>query len=40
MDRKRLVWFSLRTRGLAVSREVDRTRKERKARAHERAASV
>jgi L-alanine-DL-glutamate epimerase-like enolase superfamily enzyme len=32
MDRKRLVWFSLRRRGLSVSREIDRVRKERKAR--------
>jgi L-alanine-DL-glutamate epimerase-like enolase superfamily enzyme len=32
MDRKRLVWFSLRRRGLGVSREIDRARKERKAR--------
>jgi L-alanine-DL-glutamate epimerase-like enolase superfamily enzyme len=39
MDRKRLVWFSLRTRGLAVSREIDRARKERKARAHERTTA-
>jgi len=33
MDRKRLIWFSLRTRGLKVSREIDRVRKEKKARA-------
>ena len=26
MDRKRLVWFSLRTRGLAASKEIDRIR--------------
>ena len=32
MDRKRLIWFSLRTRGLRVSREIDRVRKEKKAR--------
>jgi L-alanine-DL-glutamate epimerase-like enolase superfamily enzyme len=32
MDRKRLVWFSLRRRGLGVSREIDRARKKRKAR--------
>lgn len=32
MDRKRLIWFSLRTRGLKVSKEIDRARKERKAR--------
>jgi len=29
MDHKRLVWFSLRTRGLKASREIDRARKER-----------
>jgi L-alanine-DL-glutamate epimerase-like enolase superfamily enzyme len=29
MNRRRLVWFSLRTRGLSVAREIDRTRKER-----------
>jgi hypothetical protein len=33
MDRKRLVWFSLRTRGIKVSKEIDRVRKEKKARA-------
>lgn len=33
MDRKRLVWFSLRTRGLKVSKEIDQARKERKTRA-------
>jgi L-alanine-DL-glutamate epimerase-like enolase superfamily enzyme len=33
MDRKRLIWFSLRTRGLAASREIDRRRKERLAAA-------
>ena len=33
MDRKRLVWFSLRTRGLKVSREIDKVRKERKLQA-------
>ncbi len=32
MDRKRLIWFSLRTRGLKVSREIDRVRKEKKER--------
>jgi L-alanine-DL-glutamate epimerase-like enolase superfamily enzyme len=32
MDRKRLIWFSLRTRGLRISREIDRVRKEKKAR--------
>jgi L-alanine-DL-glutamate epimerase-like enolase superfamily enzyme len=32
MDRKRLAWFSLRRRGLAVSREIDRVRKQRRAR--------
>ncbi len=30
MDRKRLVWFSLRNRGIKVSREIDRRRRERK----------
>jgi L-alanine-DL-glutamate epimerase-like enolase superfamily enzyme len=40
MDRKRLVWFSLRSRGLAVSREVDRVRKERKARSRAGSASA
>jgi len=30
MDRKRLVWFSLRTRGLRASREIDRARKARR----------
>ncbi len=30
MDRKRLVWYSLRTRGLRVSLEIDRKRKQRK----------
>jgi L-alanine-DL-glutamate epimerase-like enolase superfamily enzyme len=29
MDRKRLIWFSLRTRGLKVSREIDRARRQR-----------
>ena len=29
MDRKRLIWFSLRTRGLKVSREIDKVRKKR-----------
>ena len=33
MDRKRLIWFSLRTRGLKVSKEIDQARKERKAKA-------
>ncbi len=33
MDRKRLIWFSLRTRGLKVSREIDRVRKAKKAKA-------
>ncbi|MGD8983819.1 MAG: mandelate racemase/muconate lactonizing enzyme family protein [Desulfobacteraceae bacterium] len=32
MDRKRLIWFSLRTRGLKVSKEIDQVRKERKAK--------
>jgi len=30
MDRKRLIWFSLWSRGLKVSREIDRVRKEKK----------
>jgi len=29
MDRKRLVWFSLRNRGIKASKEIDRTRRER-----------
>lgn len=29
MDRKRLIWFSLRNRGLKVSQEIDKVRKER-----------
>jgi D-galactarolactone cycloisomerase len=29
MDRKRLVWFSVRTRGIRVSREIDRVRQQR-----------
>ena len=33
MDRKRLVWFSLRDRGIAVSREIDAARRAKKARA-------
>jgi L-alanine-DL-glutamate epimerase-like enolase superfamily enzyme len=32
MDRKRLVWFSLRTRGLKVAKEIDQVRKQRIAR--------
>lgn len=32
MDRKRLVWFSLKTRGLEVSKEIDRVRSARLAR--------
>ena len=32
MDRKRLVWFSLRTRGIKASKEIDRVRKNRRAR--------
>jgi L-alanine-DL-glutamate epimerase-like enolase superfamily enzyme len=31
MDRKRLVWFSLRTRGIKASKEIDRVRRERRA---------
>ncbi|MEW6348388.1 MAG: mandelate racemase/muconate lactonizing enzyme family protein [Thermodesulfobacteriota bacterium] len=30
MDRKRLIWFSLRTRGIAVSKEIDRVRNTRR----------
>ena len=29
MDRKRLIWFSLRQRGLKASREIDRLRRQR-----------
>jgi hypothetical protein len=29
MDRKRLVWFSLRHRGIKASKEIDRARRER-----------
>jgi hypothetical protein len=29
MDRKRLIWFSLRTRGIKMSNEIDRVRRER-----------
>jgi len=29
MDRKRLIWFSIRTRGIKVSKEIDRVRRER-----------
>jgi D-galactarolactone cycloisomerase len=32
MDRRRLIWYSLRTRGLKVSREVDRVKKAKAAR--------
>ena len=32
MDRKRLVWFSLRTRGLGVSRVIRREQKKRRKR--------
>jgi len=32
MDRKRLVWFSLRTRGIKASKEIDRVRRDRRAR--------
>ncbi len=31
MDRKRLVWFSLRTPGIKASKEIDRVRRERRA---------
>ncbi len=30
MDRKRLIWFSLRSRGLKIAREIDRVRKQKK----------
>jgi L-alanine-DL-glutamate epimerase-like enolase superfamily enzyme len=30
MDRKRLVWFSLRTRGIKASREIDQARRARR----------
>ncbi len=33
MDRKRLIWYSLRNRGLKVSREIDRVRREKASRA-------
>ena len=33
MDRKRLIWFSLRNRGIKVSREIDRVRREKKKKA-------
>ena len=29
MDRKRLIWYSLRTRGIKVSKEIDRVKKEK-----------
>jgi len=32
MDRKRLVWFSIRTRGIKVSKEIDRVRRQRLSR--------
>jgi len=32
MDRKRLIWYSLRNRGIKVSKEIDRVRKERRMR--------
>jgi L-alanine-DL-glutamate epimerase-like enolase superfamily enzyme len=31
MDRKRLIWFSVRTRGIRASREIDRVRRQRMA---------
>jgi len=34
MDRKRLVWFSIRTRGFKVSMEIDRVKKKRKKQAN------
>ena len=33
MDRMRLVWYSIRTRGIAASREIDRVKKARKKQA-------
>ena len=33
MDKKRLIWFSLRTRGLKASREIDRVKKQKAAAA-------
>jgi D-galactarolactone cycloisomerase len=38
MDRKRLVWFSLRTRGLKVSKEIDRVRRAKAERKAEKKA--
>jgi len=32
MDRKRLAWFSIRTRGIKVSKEIDRVRRQRLSR--------
>jgi L-alanine-DL-glutamate epimerase-like enolase superfamily enzyme len=32
MDRKRLIWFSIRTRGIKVSKEIDRVRRQRLSR--------
>ncbi len=40
MDRKRLVWYSLRTRGLRVSLEIDRKRKQRKRTAEQARAAA
>ena len=39
MDRKRLVWFSLRTRGLGASKEIDGVKKSRAARSSSDAGS-
>ncbi len=33
MDRKRLIWYSLRNRGIKVSKEIDKARKERQQKA-------
>ena len=33
MDRKRLIWYSIRNRGIKVSREIDRVKKEKSRRA-------
>ena len=38
MDQKRLIWFSLRTRGLKASREIDRAKKQKAAQQAKREA--
>jgi L-alanine-DL-glutamate epimerase-like enolase superfamily enzyme len=40
MDRRRLIWYSLRTRGLKASKEMDRVKKAKAARAADRADSA